>query len=365
MKSRDFDKDLIDTFYNSLNQSEQDSLNSAANVSSASGSSTQDAHVTALTKKVEDLLSSFNQPVNSIQNRCETCGGPHPYYECQAASGYTQDVYATSRTYNQCGNAYQPQGGGTRTEEDPRSGTHREYQKSPTSALAHMPKFAKMVKDLLANKEKLLELSNTPLNENCTVVLLKKLPKKLRYTGRFLIPCDFYRLESCMSLADLGASINLMPLSVRKTLSLSELTPTRMTLLLATYTVAYLAGIAKDVFVQVGNFTFPADFVVVDYDVDPWVPFNHRETFLEDGTCSSRRDIRLIETLLNNHISNDLLPPLPVFEINENKKIKTSIDDPPHLKLKDLPPHLDYAFLEGTSKLPIIIANDLKREEKE
>ncbi|GJX03339.1 reverse transcriptase domain-containing protein [Tanacetum coccineum] len=139
-------------------------------------------------------------------------------------------------------------------------------------ALANMPKFAKMVKDLLTNKEKLLELANTPLNENCSAVLLKKLPVKLGDTGRFLIPCDFYGLESCMALADLGASINLMPLSVWKTLSLPELTPTRMTLELATRTVAYPAGIAEDVFIQMGKFTFLVDFVVVDYDVDPRVP---------------------------------------------------------------------------------------------
>ncbi|GKF46941.1 reverse transcriptase domain-containing protein [Tanacetum coccineum] len=88
----------------------------------------------------------------------------------------------------------------------------------------------------------------------------------------FLIPCDFYGLESCMALADLGASINLMPLSVWKTLSLPDLSTTRMTLELATRTIAYPAGIAEDVFVQVGKFTFPADFVVVDYEVDPRVP---------------------------------------------------------------------------------------------
>nr|GFD04230.1 reverse transcriptase domain-containing protein [Tanacetum cinerariifolium] len=72
-----------------------------------------------------------------------------------------------------------------------------------------------------------------------------------------------------MALADLGASINLMPLSVWKKLSLLELTPSRMTLELATRTVAYPAGKAEDVFVQVGKFTFPAEFVVVNYDVDP------------------------------------------------------------------------------------------------
>ncbi|GJY69248.1 reverse transcriptase domain-containing protein [Tanacetum coccineum] len=129
------------------------------------------------------------------------------------------------------------------------------FNVSFAEALAHMPKFAKMVKDLLFNKEKLLELSSTPLNENCSVVLLKKLPKKLGDAGRFLLPCDFYGLKSCMALADLGVSINLIPLYAWKILSIPELTPTRMTLELATRTVAYPAGIAEDVFVQVGKFT--------------------------------------------------------------------------------------------------------------
>ncbi|GKC80243.1 reverse transcriptase domain-containing protein [Tanacetum coccineum] len=114
-------------------------------------------------------------------------------------------------------------------------------------ALLHIPKFDSMFKSLLSNKEKLFELANTPLNENCSTVLLKKLPEILGDPGRFLIPCDFHRLKSCMALADLGASINLMPLFVWKKLSLPNLTPTRMTLELATRTVAYPADIAEDI----------------------------------------------------------------------------------------------------------------------
>nr|GEX42114.1 reverse transcriptase domain-containing protein, chloroplastic [Tanacetum cinerariifolium] len=107
-----------------------------------------------------------------------------------------------------------------------------------------------------------------------------KLLEKLRDPRRFLIPCDFYGLESCMALANLGASINLMPLFVWKKLSLFDITPTRMTLELATRSIAYPAGIAEDVFMQVGKFTFPADFVVVDYDVDPHVPLILGRPFL-------------------------------------------------------------------------------------
>ncbi|GKC39771.1 reverse transcriptase domain-containing protein [Tanacetum coccineum] len=109
-------------------------------------------------------------------------------------------------------------------------------------ALAQMPKYAKMLKDLLTNKEKHLELANTPLNENCSTVLLKNLLEKLGDPGKFLILCDFSELEECLALADLGASINLMHLSVWKKLMLPELMPTRMTLELANRSVAYPTG---------------------------------------------------------------------------------------------------------------------------
>ncbi|GJZ74472.1 reverse transcriptase domain-containing protein [Tanacetum coccineum] len=274
--------------------------------------------------------------------------------------------------------------------------------------LAHMPKFAKMVKDLLTNKEKLLEMANTPLNENWSDVLLKKLPEKLGDTGRFLISCDFYGLESCMALADLGTSINLMSLSVWKTLSLPDLSTTRMTLELATRTVAYLAGIAKDVFVQVGRVPLilgrpflrtvhalvdvHGEKLTLRVGDEEWV-FNvestskyprkhgdesiHKIDILElHVRIISMRDsdFLLEETdaflFLDNSIPPDPtpnLPPIPyhVCLINETEKIKSSIDDPLDLELKDLPPHLEYAYLEGTSKLPVIIAKDLKREEKE
>ncbi|GKC96188.1 reverse transcriptase domain-containing protein, partial [Tanacetum coccineum] len=98
---------------------------------------------------------------------------------------------------------------------------------------------------------------NTPLNENCSAIILKKLPKKLGDPGKFLIPCDFSELEKCMALADLGASINLMPLSVWKKFMLLELVPTRMTLELANRSVAYPAGITKDVFMHMGKFIVP------------------------------------------------------------------------------------------------------------
>ncbi|GJW08780.1 hypothetical protein Tco_1571203 [Tanacetum coccineum] len=100
-------------------------------------------------------------------------------------------------------------------------------------ALLLMPRFAPTIKNLLMNKEKLFELAKIPLNENCSAILLKKLPEKLGDPGKFLIPCNFPEMDVCHALAYLGASINLMPLSIWKKLSLPELTPARMTLELA------------------------------------------------------------------------------------------------------------------------------------
>ncbi|GJR52895.1 reverse transcriptase domain-containing protein [Tanacetum coccineum] len=147
-------------------------------------------------------------------------------------------------------------------------------------ALLLMPRFAPTIKSLLMNKEKLLELAKIPLNENCSAMLLKKLPEKLGDPDKFLIPCNFPGMDVCHALADLGASINLMPLCIWKKLSLPELTPTRMTLELADRSITRPKGVAEDIFVKVGNFHFPTDFVVVDFEADPRVPLILGRSFL-------------------------------------------------------------------------------------
>nr|GFA22223.1 reverse transcriptase domain-containing protein [Tanacetum cinerariifolium] len=147
-------------------------------------------------------------------------------------------------------------------------------------ALILMPKFASTFKSLLTNKEKLFELARIPLNEHCLAVLLKKLPEKLGDPNKFLISCNFLRMDKCLALADLGASINLMPLFVWNKLSLPDLSPTCMTLELMDRSISRLVGVAEDVSVKVGKFNFQADFVVVDFDADPRVPLILGRSFL-------------------------------------------------------------------------------------
>nr|GEV05162.1 hypothetical protein [Tanacetum cinerariifolium] len=112
------------------------------------------------------------------------------------------------------------------------------------------------------------------------LIVLKKLPEKLGDPGRFLIPCDFSKFDNCLALADLGASINLIPLSIWKKLRLPTLNDTKMVLELANRAIFKPTGVAENVFVKVGKFCFPADFVVLDFVADPRIPLILGRPFL-------------------------------------------------------------------------------------
>nr|GEU52961.1 reverse transcriptase domain-containing protein [Tanacetum cinerariifolium] len=158
-----------------------------------------------------------------------------------------------------------------------------DFNISFANALILMPKFGQTIKSLLTNKEKLFELARTSLNEHYSAVLLKKLLEKLGDPDKFLIPCDFSGMDECLTLADLCVSINLMPLSMWNKLYLPEMSPTCMTLELIDRLISRPVEVAKDVFVKVGTFHFPADFVVVDFDANPRVPLILERSFLKTG----------------------------------------------------------------------------------
>nr|GEZ02078.1 hypothetical protein [Tanacetum cinerariifolium] len=274
------------------------------------------------------------------------------------------------------------------------------FELSFVDALIHMPKFAPMFKKLLNNKDKLIELTKTPLNENCSTVVLKKLPEKLGDPGRFLIPCDFLEFDNCLALTDLGASINLMPLSIWKKLRLLKRYKNGVRISRPNH--FQTNRVAENVFVKVGKFYFPADFVVLDFIADPRIILRHDEQSLTlkcgdtpsisynnfeslnkvnltDATYEeysqevlgfSDGDILILEALLNSDPE-----PLPnqkdyFLEVHKDLKViepkndKSSDDEPPEVELKDLPPHLEYAFLGDNNKWAVIIAKDLSVDEK-
>ncbi|GKE48704.1 reverse transcriptase domain-containing protein [Tanacetum coccineum] len=166
-------------------------------------------------------------------------------------------------------------------------------------ALLLMPKFASTIKSLLTNKDKFFELAKIPLNENCSEMLLKKLPEKLRDPGKFLIPCDFPKMD--------------------KKLSLPELTPTRMTLELADRSITRPKGVTEDVFVKVGKFHFPTDFVVVDFDADPRVPLILGRSFLRTG--------RALIDVYGEEITLRVNDEAVTFNLNETTRYSSTYDD--------------------------------------
>nr|GEZ60620.1 hypothetical protein [Tanacetum cinerariifolium] len=187
------------------------------------------------------------------------------------------------------------------------------FELSFADALMHMPKFASMFKKLLNNKNKLIELTKTSLNENCSAVVLKKLPEKL----------------------DLEASINLMPLSIWKNLKLPTLNDTKMVLELADRTISKPTGVAENLFVKVEADAFLA---INDGPISPEFDATYYDP---EG------DILILEALLNNDPEpppsnqKDYFPSIQKdLKVVEPKNNESSDDEPPEVELKELPPHL-------------------------
>ena len=150
-------------------------------------------------------------------------------------------------------------------------------------ALTQMPHYAKFMKDILSIKRKIAEEGVVSLTTTCSAIIQKSLLVKMQDPSNFTIPCAIGNSEMGKALYDSRASINLMPLSVVKRLSLREFTPTSMTLQIADRTLAQPKGILEDVLIKVGKFIFPVDFVVIDIEEDKQVPLLLGRPFLAIG----------------------------------------------------------------------------------
>nr|GEW38561.1 reverse transcriptase domain-containing protein [Tanacetum cinerariifolium] len=247
-------------------------------------------------------------------------------------------------------------------------------------ALILMPKFGLTIKSLLTNKDKQYELARTPLNENCSTVLLKKLPEKLGDPGKFLIPCDFSRMDECLALADLGASINLMPLSVWNKLFLPELTPTLMTLELADRSISRPIGVAEDVYVKTeralidvyaGELTLRVNNEAVTFNLDQTSRYsaNYNDMTANridviDMACEeySQEVLGFFDVIASGN-------PTPYYDpiVSTSSPTLTPFGDSDFL-LEEVDAFLtledDPTLSEGDDKLPVIIAKDLSVEEK-
>ncbi|GJT78933.1 hypothetical protein Tco_1045658 [Tanacetum coccineum] len=386
------------------------------------------------------------QTIKSVDTKCEYCGGPHSFTECPAAYGYTQEAaYAITSNHNlggdvkaittQSGVAYDgpsiPLTPSSLPKEVKRETevTKDKVQNTSLGSTAHVQ--PPVVQDPIPEPEVAPKpkpkpsipypsrLNDQKLHEKDDNLASKfvEIFQELHFRGCSSTYAEIcFNIVECLALANLGASINLMPLSIWKKLSHPELTPTRMILELAdrsttiddeaiTFKVGqtsrYSYNNAKSVnridvidvsceeYAQEvlgfsdsstnGNPT-PSLDLIISTSFPSLTPFEGGDFILkeieacltndsippgiDDADFDPKGDLLLLEKLLNNDPSSPLSPKELNFE--ELKTIKSSIDDPPELKLKDLPSHLEYAFLEGTDKLPVImvIYKELKDEEK-
>nr|GEV28574.1 reverse transcriptase domain-containing protein [Tanacetum cinerariifolium] len=422
----------LDTFYNALNSKDQDSLNSAASGdfldkmphecldileskskvcysrnklviakvstnTSTFGISLDVAELKDIVKAL--LLDKKNQnqspaPMKADEESCVTYGGAHSY----SSAPQTQDVSKKDfSAYVKANDAFmrniQTQGHNMQNQLIDLITKFVKSNSASTSSLGTLPSntIANTRSDLKAitTRSEVTKDTVNPTNNGSTddvqpqvvqsesLILTSEPITSLIYPGKFLIPCDFPELADRL--------------------------------------ISRPVGVAEDVYVKVGSFHFPDDFVVVDFDADPRAPLILGRLFLKTGRAlidvfkgeltlrvgkeaitfnldqTSRYsanysdmtakhidpyldpegDILLLESFLNDDLS---LPPLNqrnyLPEVHKELKIckakshKSSVDEPPAIELKDLPPHLEYAFLEGDEKLPIIIAKDLSMEEK-
>nr|GEX66786.1 reverse transcriptase domain-containing protein [Tanacetum cinerariifolium] len=333
----------LDTFYNALNPADQDSLNAAAG-GNLLERRTQDVltiienkskiakrthavnqQTSDVTTAMTAILKQFQATpplasVKVVEETCVTCGGAHPYYQCLAAGGNTFPelwdniqgyVSAAVVNYNQGTSGYRPP-------------------------------VPKMLKALLSNKEKLQELANTPLNENCSMVILKKLPKTLGDPGKFLIPCGFSELK-CKALADLGASINLMPLSVWKKLEGGNVLSEKLLDLDST----------KDLHPHLhvnplsGSTTYSSSPLLEEF-TDELARITFSPTYDDDLQFDVESDLKEIEFILYRDIDSSLKD-----SIDQNKKLATSNAS---LVLEDFnPPFYEPLFFKEVTRSKMLL----------
>ncbi|XP_047943130.1 uncharacterized protein LOC125189961 [Salvia hispanica] len=146
-----------------------------------------------------------------------------------------------------------------------------------------MPMYAKFLKDVISKNKKWVDYETVSMSENCSAIIQKKLPAKLKDPGSFNISCVIGDDKHTKALCDLGASINLMPLSFFRKMKIGTLKPTRITLQMADRSVTYPEGIIEDVLVWVNDFIFPVNFVVLDMEEDRNVPLILGRPFLATG----------------------------------------------------------------------------------
>nr|XP_027066470.1 uncharacterized protein LOC113692278 [Coffea arabica] len=269
-------------------------------------------------------------------------------------------------------------------------------------AIRQLPKYARFLKELCTNRKKLNFQDKVRVGENVSAVLQKKLPQKCKDQSMFTIPCIIGQKRIERGMLDLGASINVMPLSIFKALNLGSLKETGVVIQLADRSNVYSEDVVEDVLVKVNEFIFPADFYIVDMNDDnlvssavlllgrPFMSTGRTKIDVHENTLSVEFDgetitFNIFDAMkypddtesINCNLMEDKLEfvlqhskTTTDVESKDEEKILEAIMSlhslpTPELELKELSKHLKYAYLEDHNTLPVIIANDLTEMQQE
>ncbi|GJT29249.1 reverse transcriptase domain-containing protein [Tanacetum coccineum] len=241
--------------------------------------------------------------------------------------------------------------------------------------LVGMPNYRKLLKDLVSNKSKMEKISAAFLNEECSGIVQNKLPPKLGDPRSFLIPCIFANSVECLALADLDASINLMPYSLYTSLSVNTLKATRMSILLPNHTFQYPMRVVENMLVQVGKFIFPVDFVILEMEVDNKVhlflgrPFLHtvnaiirvKSKELNLGVGDDGINFLIDKAMQHSHFSDDTCFCIDVIdEVTEEELDALLNDSEPLMKILEQEEEIDDTFEELPLEEKLIIKTSIQ-----
>ncbi|XP_028215145.1 uncharacterized protein LOC114397254 [Glycine soja] len=252
-----------------------------------------------------------------------------------------------------------------------------------------MPLYTKFMKDILTKKGKYIDNESIVVGGNCSVVIQRKLPKKFKDPGSVTIPYTIGKESVGKALIALGASINLMPLSMCRKISDLKIDPTRMTLQLADRSITRPYEMVEDVLVKVCHFTFPVDFIIMDIEEDTEIPLVLGRPFMLTANCVVNMRNGNLELSIDNQktlLERALVNKVDCLTSEEEEDLKACLEDldredsipegeasfeelksetpseKKKVELKILLNHLKYVFLEKDETKPVVISNALASE---
>ncbi|XP_057786366.1 uncharacterized protein LOC131003830 [Salvia miltiorrhiza] len=252
-------------------------------------------------------------------------------------------------------------------------------------ALRSMPRCAKFLKELCTRKVKYTDDAKFQVGESVFTVLQRDMPIKCGDPGMFYIPCVIGTMKVDKAMLDVGASINVMPLSMYQDVEIGSLKPTRVGIQLADRSNLYPEGLLEDVLVKVEELIFAADFYILDMGKSkardpvmllgrPFLKTARARIDCDTGklTCQFEGETVTFDiyNAMKHPADTEMVKSVDIISrVVEEKLPRTTLREPfdvraPKLELKSLPKHLKYIFLGETDTLPVIINSELTPEDE-